>query len=348
MKFIFVSIFMTMFALSCGWINGTTISGARIELSPQGDAYWLQRAFNTDALEKAYYFEQSLDKDQQKESTNQSVILMLKAQPKEAIKRLLHEESKKTYRYEVASNLGTAYELNGELDKALFWIKEAIKRNKNSHYNTEWLHVRILEVKLAMLKDSDYLMNHPVISQKDIYKYSWMGIQEAIEYQLGERMIFIKEKDPIIADILFSYAQLKAKNSILEVALEALDYAERYGFTDTHKLKEAKEKYQHIISYTDTKEMLWLVGYLLLFIALMIFAYKKRWLVLSKKQLKTSEISKQSPVKRTIGRILLYIGLISLVSMFVFPNPFSFVCIGFMLPGALLIRDAKAAEKSLK
>ena len=51
--------------------------------------------------------------------------------------------------HETAANLGTALELAGHDAPALQWIRIGIRRNADEHYGSEWLHVRILEAKIA-------------------------------------------------------------------------------------------------------------------------------------------------------------------------------------------------------
>ncbi len=51
--------------------------------------------------------------------------------------------------YSIIANLGTAYELTGNDEKALELIRKAVAINPNSHYNSEWIHVRILEEKVG-------------------------------------------------------------------------------------------------------------------------------------------------------------------------------------------------------
>ena len=53
----------------------------------------------------------------------------------------------------VAANLGTALELKGENEEALKWIREGVLRDPSEHEGSEWLHVRILDAKIALAKD---------------------------------------------------------------------------------------------------------------------------------------------------------------------------------------------------
>jgi tetratricopeptide (TPR) repeat protein len=81
----------------------------------------------------------------------------------QAIEQLEALEKEKPGESIIASNLGTAYELNGNVEKALEWIKEGIHRNPTDHKGTEWLHVKILEAKLALAHDGNWLKTHSVL-----------------------------------------------------------------------------------------------------------------------------------------------------------------------------------------
>jgi tetratricopeptide (TPR) repeat protein len=76
---------------------------------------------------------------------------------------LLEAERISPGHYAVASNLGTAYELLGENEKALEWIRAGMERNRKSHEGTEWVHVKILEAKIAMQNDPDWLSKSSVL-----------------------------------------------------------------------------------------------------------------------------------------------------------------------------------------
>lgn len=147
-----------------------------------------------------------------------AVALVHLGQVEEAIAILEELERKSPGQYAVAANLGTAYELNGENRKALEWIKEGVNRKRESHYGTEWLHVKILEAKLAMEQDPDWLKYHSVLETDfgtnekpapEIFTTDYLGqkknlneIEDALAYQLHERLEFIKPPEPVVADLL--------------------------------------------------------------------------------------------------------------------------------------------------
>ncbi len=80
-------------------------------------------------------------------------VLMRLSRAQEAVKFLEASEKKRPGRYQTAANLGTAYELTGNLVQARRWIKEGIARDPSSHEGTEWLHLRILDARLALTQD---------------------------------------------------------------------------------------------------------------------------------------------------------------------------------------------------
>lgn len=180
-----------------------------------------------------------------------------------AIEKLEALESAHPGNYSTAANLGTAYELAGDNKNALHWITEGMKRNENSHYGTEWLHKKILEAKVAMENDPSYLNNNHILSFSEDrnpnkpYAYEYDGrvfhyeeLLKALHYQLGERMLFVKPDDAVVADLLYSFAVLEATTRVLEPAVELLPLAKEYGYHDTAELDARLARYQQIIDST--------------------------------------------------------------------------------------------------
>jgi len=180
-----------------------------------------------------------------------------------AIEKLQALESATPGNYSTAANLGTAYELAGDNKNALHWITEGIKRNEKSHYGTEWLHKKILEAKIALESDPDYLKkNHilpfadnPVQDHQFTFDYDGRSLYldellRTLHYQLGERMLFVKPTDPVVADLLYSFAILEANTRILEPAVELLQLAKEYGYHDSTDLDARMARYQQTIDST--------------------------------------------------------------------------------------------------
>jgi len=142
----------------------------------------------------------------------------------EAVTLLQEIEAEKPGLYMTASNLGTAYELSGDDTHALEWIREGIQRNAASHKGTEWLHVRILEAKLALHDDPQWLESHSVLGPRNKQgevTISVTGnrseplpndlIKAALIYQLHERLEFVEPPDAIVGDLLFELGKLVSR-----------------------------------------------------------------------------------------------------------------------------------------
>lgn len=225
---------------------------------------------------------------------NIAVSMLHLGQIDDAIQILKQLEKEKPGLYHTAANLGTAYELGGENQKALDWIKEGIKRNKNAHNGTEWLHVKILEAKLALEKDPDWLKKNSVlgvdfsvenVSPQQIAAVDHLGqrrdlsqIEIALVYQLHERLEFIKPQEPVVADLLYDLARVFALTRTAEHAAAVRDLALTYG--SDRELSEAKMNSEKIVSGYSNPLRTYLVyggvGILCVLVVLVGFYLKRR------------------------------------------------------------------------
>jgi tetratricopeptide (TPR) repeat protein len=164
MKKIFLFLLPT-FLFSCIWIDGTTIDGEHKYVSYHSSmleqsVHRFSSQTKLDDILKADKRE-SYSKEDKKE--HNAVVSLLKGDYNLAIEQLLEIEKLHPNQYSIASNLGTAYELNGENEKALAWITKGIKRDVNSHYGTEWLHQYILELKIKLAENPNFLQTSRAI-----------------------------------------------------------------------------------------------------------------------------------------------------------------------------------------
>jgi tetratricopeptide (TPR) repeat protein len=142
----------------------------------------------------------------------------------EAIALFRETEKKFPGSARVAANLGTALELKGEYEEALEWIKEGANRDASEHQGSEWLHVRILTAKIALLKDPDWFNKNRVLTldfgsgdvpvapeilpvEKGKLKGADVLLRQ-IDYQLMERTNFVKPPDEIVGDLYASSGDL--------------------------------------------------------------------------------------------------------------------------------------------
>jgi tetratricopeptide (TPR) repeat protein len=170
------------------------------------------------------------------------VALMYLGRSQEAVPLLQQLEKDYPGNYSTAANLGTAYELSGNNQDALRWILEDIHRNPDAHMGTEWLHAKILEAKIAAEKDPDYFQKHTVLdldpdSVTDEMNVagrfrSSSDIENAIRYQLEERMELVKPKDMPVAALLHDYAAISAVLNSVQLAKKILRLSVEYGYTE--------------------------------------------------------------------------------------------------------------------
>ena len=119
--------------------------------------------------------------------------------------------------YKIVANLGTAYELNSELDSALKYIKKGIELNPNSHGGSEWVHVKILEAKQKIKTNPDYLSENTILQLSEKQKND-KKIYEQINIQLRERFPFSSPPNQIMAHLLIELAEYA-------INVESVEYA---------------------------------------------------------------------------------------------------------------------------
>jgi hypothetical protein len=150
-----------------------------------------------------------------------AAALVHRGESRKAVDILESVEAGHPGEYIVAANLGTAYELSGDLIQAHRWIGEGMRRNPKSHEGTEWLHLRILEARQALAKDPVWLASHSVLGldfgpdATPRVPQTWpKGAHDAedviagLTYQLGERLAFVPAPDPLVGGLIADLADL--------------------------------------------------------------------------------------------------------------------------------------------
>jgi tetratricopeptide (TPR) repeat protein len=168
--------------------------------------------------------------------SDKALIYILKKRYNEAIRIYQLIERISPNRYATASNMGTAYELMGNNELALFWIKKSFKINPESHMNSEWLHIKILEAKIKgkSLYNSNFLINTDFGSnempQTKLSVLALHKLYKALYYQLNERVSFVKPKEEIVALLLFELGNIALHSKKYNEAIEDYNQALKYGF----------------------------------------------------------------------------------------------------------------------
>jgi tetratricopeptide (TPR) repeat protein len=187
-----------------------------------------------------------------------AVTLLHLGEIRPALAILLEIERSRPGQYASASNIGTAYELAGDNEQALRWIRESIVRNRRAHNGTEWLHVKILEAKLAHAADPKWLSTQTVLgldfgdgpipnvpkvlpAGNDGKPVSATELEFAIWYQLKERYQFVSAPDPYVASLLFDWANQTVPTGDLETADALYREAIRYGYDRVELVKQRRQ-----------------------------------------------------------------------------------------------------------
>jgi hypothetical protein len=259
---------------ACLWLRGTTIDGRSVQTDK--DRYLDRTAENLRGgmarlagVRKLEIIEQRIESsDPVDRKSDAAVEILMDGDPAKAVTMLEELEKETPGRYYTAANLGTAYELSGDDEKALQWILEGIKRNPDSHMKTEWLHARILETKIKLKSDPAWLDRHTITGvdfsrlKEPGYKLETMqrpvdakDLHRSLWTQLEVRTLFVKPQDPIVAQLLKELALVEAQVGILEEASAYQQMAVDYGMAST-ELQAQMEQWAGIIKWTNTKRKL--------------------------------------------------------------------------------------------
>jgi tetratricopeptide (TPR) repeat protein len=234
--------------------NGTILYMDHAGTIPYGHNFAMDDGFKSTFREIDSLYKATKDLDY---LSDKGLLLILLKEYDKAIELYLKIEKIKPNRYSTASNIGTVYELTGDNENALKWIKRSIEIDPKSHNSSEWIHVKILEAKLK----EDHPFNSLELINTDfgtdslpktsLSKEVLTNLGDAIYYQVNERISFIKPKDKIVAQLLFDLANITFLSGNPGDAILIYDEANEYGF-DSIKVKMRKVALaKDIIKYWD-------------------------------------------------------------------------------------------------
>ncbi len=161
---------------------------------------------------------------------------MVQKKYNEALSLYLSIEKREPNRYSTASNVGTIYELLGDNQMALFWIRKAMQINPASHKSSEWIHIKILEAKIGggQLVNSNFLIGTSFGNgdepKSSLTKKQREKLIQSLYFQLNERVTFIKTEDPIMGQLLFDLGNLAFLNKKYKEAQLIYLKAITYGY----------------------------------------------------------------------------------------------------------------------
>jgi tetratricopeptide (TPR) repeat protein len=147
-----------------------------------------------------------------------------------------HIERQSPGRYTTAINLGTLYELIGNLDSAYYYTKQGVAIHPDSHEHSEWIHLKILEARIARSKNAGPRQSILALNFGDGViptnpdSFDLYDLHSQLSYQLNERTKFVKPKDLIVGELLFDLGNITAQTDYLEDAIACYELAAEYGY----------------------------------------------------------------------------------------------------------------------
>lgn len=213
--------------------DGTTLYEDGENVVPYGHNFGSDEGFKTSIKQLDSLYLKTKDLDY---LSDKGLVLILLKEYKEAIKLYLEIEKIEPNRYSTASNLGTAYELLGQNENALKWIKKSVKLDPKSHNSSEWIHVKILEAKIKgkNFYTTNFLLNtkfgSDIRPNSKLTKQQLQDFSKALFYQLNERVSFVKPKEEIVAQLLFDLGNIAFLLGEYSIATSDYEQAKRYGF----------------------------------------------------------------------------------------------------------------------
>ena len=197
--------------------------------------------------DSATYPIKSLEKD--KALSNKALALMKLGKVSKAKDILVDLVTRNPKEYSMVANLGTAYELSGELDSALKYISKGLEINPKSHYGSEWIHVELLKAKIKRKRSKYYIIKNPILSdellesKRDTSKRYWhrSRVLNHIYWQVRTRAPFTPAPNEVIWNLLLTAGEFAQKHDTYENALLAFAYSRKYAYNYEQKRKSEQK-----------------------------------------------------------------------------------------------------------
>jgi tetratricopeptide (TPR) repeat protein len=212
----------------------------------QGDEHAIMIGFNTNfnlrlLSEKIVKQEETVKTEKSFEALSDYSVMLMKMRKNDVALIILQSlYAAHPDQYQLAANLGTSYELAGEVDSALKYIKRGIELNPNAHDGSEWVHVKVLETKLKLRTDSTYLKTHTVLELTAQQERDSL-VAHQIEIQVRERFPFCPGPDLIMASLLEDMADITLNINSIEDAKTYYNIC-KYYFGDSSATINSKIK----------------------------------------------------------------------------------------------------------
>lgn len=155
---------------------------------------------------------------------------------KEALKITTQLYKKFPNEYNIVITHAATKELNGLFEEALILIKKALLINPSSHYNSEWIHEKIIEAYISkkdVLKYSviDVNFGNEIIPKGTRNRKELTALQKQLSFQISERIYFTPITDVVMGSLLFDFANTLFANNYITASLSYYEKAKVYGYT---------------------------------------------------------------------------------------------------------------------
>lgn len=135
-----------------------------------------------------------------------------------AIETMLLKDKKKPHSYETLANLGTFYIHNGEFEKGLTYIDQAIAINPDAHFGREVYQKYLVQYLLSKMDHGKYTL--PLQPNRDNYKLE--GFAKYLAEQRGFKMYDARWEKELAAALKGVLGMMKFGTHDSPVLLEAL------------------------------------------------------------------------------------------------------------------------------
>jgi hypothetical protein len=145
--------------------------------------------------------------------------------------------------------LSLAYEIAGDNRRALEWLSAHIRATPGIKDGTDWLRGAVLSAKIELDRQPDWLQRNHVLAinekASNAGEFCKVGnrtlsrsdVQTALLHELKERMSYVKPKDPVVADLLYTFALVQNSARSYQSAADLLSLAEQYGYETSSQLR---------------------------------------------------------------------------------------------------------------
>lgn len=242
----FAFLLSSSLSYSCGNEYGHTLDGDMIFTN----FFYLSkkhRDFDTEYIKKKLATAEAKPnaKTDFKIQSNIALYYMKLGDVKKALQILRPLYEKYPNEYTISANLGTAYELDGQLNKALALIKNGYKINSESHFGSEWIHIKILEAKIKEKSNPGWLQTHRILTVEELDKKiprqrHHHSMDNHLEYQLRTRVPFTPSPNKVMANLLQTLAEYNVEHGTYENAIMAYTYVLEFTSSRAKKREVSK------------------------------------------------------------------------------------------------------------